>query len=193
MPVAGGRPTGAVRVSFGYMSILADADAVITLVRDFFVEACDPADSASSTAGKGTMAAHAAGSPSAGHTHFLAVTKSVCAADGAATDKTTVAVVGTAEAPPVAQPASQTTPAAEALSGTSTATPATAVKHSLTAPLQIGCADVSISGRGLRLMGLWVFPVKSAAGISVQQWPLGPNGLYLDRCDTLSAPSEPVA
>lgn len=32
-----GRPTGAVRVSFGYMSTLGDAQAVIRFVEDYFV------------------------------------------------------------------------------------------------------------------------------------------------------------
>lgn len=196
MPVAGGRPTGAVRVSFGYMSTLADADAVIALVRNFFVEACNPTGHECSTAGKGTAAAHAAGCPSSGHTHVPAFTTPLCQADGAAIDRTAMAVVGTAEALPVAHPESQAATAAEALAGATaatTATPATAVRDSMLAPLQLGGADVHITGSGPRLTGLWVFPVKSAAGISVQQWPLGPNGLYLDRCDALSAPSEPMA
>lgn len=32
-----GRPTGAVRISFGYMSTVEDARAVIRFVRDYFV------------------------------------------------------------------------------------------------------------------------------------------------------------
>ena len=32
-----------------------------------------------------------------------------------------------------------------------------------------------------RLSALWVYPIKSCAGCSVQRWALGPNGLLLDR------------
>jgi hypothetical protein len=32
-----GRPTGAVRVSFGYMSTVEDAQAVVRFVKDYFV------------------------------------------------------------------------------------------------------------------------------------------------------------
>ena len=35
--VTAGYPTGAVRVSFGYMSSFEDADAVVRVLRDFFV------------------------------------------------------------------------------------------------------------------------------------------------------------
>lgn len=63
-----GRPTGAVRFSFGYMSNLADAEAVVALVRDFFVEAgpltSHPAAAAASAhpaaASRAATAAHAA-------------------------------------------------------------------------------------------------------------------------------------
>lgn len=29
--------------------------------------------------------------------------------------------------------------------------------------------------------GIWVYPIKSCGGVGVRQWPLGPNGLLLDR------------
>ena len=31
------------------------------------------------------------------------------------------------------------------------------------------------------LEGIWVYPIKSCGGIRVSEWPLGPNGLLLDR------------
>ena len=31
------------------------------------------------------------------------------------------------------------------------------------------------------LEGIWVYPIKSCGGVRVQEWPLGPNGLFLDR------------
>ena len=34
---------------------------------------------------------------------------------------------------------------------------------------------------GYRLSSLRVYPIKSAAGMAVNAWPLGPNGLLLDR------------
>ena len=38
------------------------------------------------------------------------------------------------------------------------------------------------SGSGsARLAGLWVYPIKSAAPVAADSWPLGPNGLALDR------------
>ncbi len=41
--VVDGRPTGAVRVSYGYMSTYEDARAVIEFVHDYFVENQVPA------------------------------------------------------------------------------------------------------------------------------------------------------
>lgn len=76
-----GRPTGAVRASFGYMSNLADAEAVVALVRDFFVEAApgtaalqaeaaaaaasEPVSAQNGAAGGATAAAAAAGGATA--------------------------------------------------------------------------------------------------------------------------------
>ena len=31
------------------------------------------------------------------------------------------------------------------------------------------------------LEGIWVYPIKSCGGVKVSEWPLGPNGLLLDR------------
>ena len=31
------------------------------------------------------------------------------------------------------------------------------------------------------LEGIWVYPIKSCGGVGVKEWPLGPNGLLLDR------------
>ena len=42
-------------------------------------------------------------------------------------------------------------------------------------------AEPQPQGSGPRLAALWVYPIKSCGGCSVQRWPLGPNGLLLDR------------
>ena len=38
----------------------------------------------------------------------------------------------------------------------------------------------SHAGQG-SLEGIWVYPIKSCGGVRVSEWPLGPNGLLLDR------------
>ena len=32
-----------------------------------------------------------------------------------------------------------------------------------------------------RVLALWLYPIKSCAALAVTEWPLGPNGLLLDR------------
>lgn len=31
------------------------------------------------------------------------------------------------------------------------------------------------------MLALWLYPIKSCAALAVTEWPLGPNGLLLDR------------
>ncbi|KAL0050843.1 hypothetical protein WJX82_008290 [Trebouxia sp. C0006] len=113
-----GRPTGAVRVSFGWMSSLQDAEAILTFVQTCFLN----------TAGY---------NPSPG----VSTLPSLITSDSSqeASEK------------PGSRPDSISDPHLD-----------------------------SHASQG-SLEGIWVYPIKSCGGIRVSEWPLGPNGLLLDR------------
>eukprot|EP00850_Spirogloea_muscicola_P015730 SM000123S25842 [mRNA] locus=s123:199195:205729:+ [translate_table: standard] len=105
-----GKPTGAVRVSFGYMSSYSDAAAVINFVKECFVE---------------------------GDMELARTCQRL-----------------RAQIPPAA------------------------LKWSKMGPLD---DQGAVGGNELRLQAIFVYPVKSCAGIPVESWPLGDRGLQYDR------------
>ena len=50
--------------------------------------------------------------------------------------------------------------------------PTTSAQHN--SESQLRCSQGSLEG-------IWVYPIKSCGGVRVSEWPLGPNGLLLDR------------
>lgn len=70
--------------------------------------------------------------------------------------------------------------------------PSPALKSDCYSSLHLDCSSDSTSevqsdsqpdlhGSQGSLEGIWVYPIKSCGGVGVREWPLGPNGLLLDR------------
>lgn len=51
----------------------------------------------------------------------------------------------------------------------------------VTAPSMQGEANSRAGVKYPFLKSIWVYPIKSCGGCQVEEWPLGPNGLLLDR------------
>lgn len=208
---ADGRPTGALRVSFGYMTCRSDVDALISLVSDFFVEAALPAADVSSrhsgVSTTGCQAQHQSSPTSdataASSSHersppqrqkSLTASPAACSeSDSAAPSDSFVSDPEPADlqlqqcqdARTLSKAASQKAEVPTCLADGLYAShhPAESASSSETA------ADGNDSeGDGLKVVGMWVFPVKSAASMLVDMWPLGPNGLLYDRYATRSSP-----
>lgn len=241
---ADGRPTGAVRVSYSYMSNMGDAEAVLSLVCDFFVEggglpaatlqpaAADAAHPAAAAGAQpaaglrpaGDAAASALQATETSHPEAGAATATPPASNGFAPsvqaptggNATGVPALGAAAVaaspPPLPKPRpphplGQTLPpppdTPPALSprppmgrpqasgsGVSSLDTAEAPPGSLSAGGAAGSKAAGAaalfpsqqrSSGAARLAGMWVYPIKSAAAIAAAAWPLGPNGLLLDR------------
>lgn len=89
-------------------------------------------------------------------------------------------------APQQLQPRSGTTAATAAASAASAASAQRLPADSAASPTN---PTPSSGSSGARLAGLWVYPIKSAAPVAAQSWPLGPNGLALDREWALVTPN----
>ena len=80
-------------------------------------------------------------------------------------------------APPCRQPAQSANLASDSALESVFQSASQSVLHS---DFQNGSEAQPCCGRG-SLEGIWVYPIKSCGGIRVLEWPLGPNGLLLDR------------
>ena len=176
-----GRPTGAVRVSFGYMSRRGDADRLLLMVRQCFVTAAPRAEEAAERLRSAQQRRSVAESAAAAGT-------GVASAAAAGDSKRPVAENGSqVDIPP--QPEQTTANTAELVPSPAVPPPTAAVSNahpdrSVRRPLTSSGGTPSASpgaAPGPRLSGLVVYPVKSCCGFPVRWWPLGPRGLLYDR------------
>jgi len=188
-----GRPTGAVRASFGYMSSYEDVAVLLSFLERYFVNdsgsMVSTVDSSTSDAqarvkaaagaGKAGMTAGvAAGGSGRAHTRLSSgSTARRVAAEHAVNGKmhdvisqesTTAAL----HAASIAVQAGAGAAAAAAVSSSGCTSPPAEV------PAASAAGTVATPGR---LTGLLLYPVKSCAAQQVSAWPIGPNGLLYDR------------
>ena len=195
-----GRPTGAVRVSFGYMSRRRDADRLLLMVRQCFVSAeLRPEEAAerlsrarerqalntAATTAAATATAAAAGvsnSPAVGGDRTQPGQENGSLAETAATrDLAGSSQAGHDQTSAVPSPSSpQPTVSTESVPPKDAPTKSTPSKS---APSRDSPSEDAPSepASGARLSGLTIFPVKSCCGFSAPWWPLGPRGLLYDR------------
>lgn len=148
--VINGRPTGAVRASFGYASSLADAQAIVALVQRFFVEQ-RPAENEQRPAAAEQRPSGAAG-------------------PGPAVPAEDAQPAGDRGAAAAAGPQAACTAAAAA--GPQAAGTAAAARGAAGAEGDGSAAPAGQQVAG-RVGALWVYPIKSCRGFSPPAWPLG--------------------
>ena len=181
-----GRPTGAVRVSFGYMSRRRDADRLLLMVRQCFVSAELRPEEAAERLSRArerqttTATATAAGvsnSTAGGADSIQPGQENGSLAETAATrDLAGSSQTGHDQTSAVPSPSSpQPTVSTESVPPKDAPTKSTPSKSAPSKDAQ------SEPASGARLSGLTIFPVKSCCGFSAPWWPLGPRGLLYDR------------
>ncbi|XP_046942823.1 molybdenum cofactor sulfurase [Lynx rufus] len=155
-----GHPTGSVRISFGYMSTLEDAQAFLRFIIAMQLHQCDGQPLPQTTPGE-------VGAPSESEAQdAVPATVDRCSSsprEDAPTDSgvsndlpTTVAAVGLRPPLPMAT-RTQQTPSEKA-------------------------AGVLDGGLGPRVItNLYLYPIKSCAAFEVTKWPIGSQGLLYDR------------
>ena len=125
----------------------------------------------------------ASGSPDAGTAGSSAASGATgLAVNSAAAPQTPPAAV--TSQPPAQDPEIQAVQQAQPRSsGSATATSGASAATAQQLPADSAASPEAgtTSGSSARLAGLWVYPIKSAAPIAARSWPLGPNGLALDR------------
>lgn len=202
-------------MSFGYMTCRSDVEALIILVSDFFVElalpAADMSHHSNVASATGCQAHHASHSsdattvsraPVSCHKRSSPQRQTSLAASQAAcsdTDSAAHCVSLFSASEPADERRRKLCESAQTLSQaglqmtevpTCLADDLTACEHHAeSAPSsEVAVCGDDEKGHGLRVVGMWVFPVKSAAGMQVDSWPLGANGLLYDRYTSGSSP-----
>jgi len=200
--IEGVTPAGAVRVSFGWASAWEDAEAVARFVAECFAEMVPGAVPAAGPApGRRRAAAPPPGAPAAALAPATtggagrdaegapAAAAGPCSgaagpgpcSTGPAEPEATEAgrqplrIDGRRPAAAAAVVRSSQGAGADCLSDQGAAEPAAAAS----APGANGWA--ADSSAGARLTGIYLYPIKSCAAFTVRAWPLGANGLLLDR------------
>ena len=195
--IEGRIPAGAARVSFGWGSAYEDAAAVLRFVRGCFVEGAAAADTLTlaldSAAAAAPAAVDASREPAAvqrglervtassGETAGLGVAQSsspAAAGLGAGLGEGRLVRGQLIEAVPELVHGAATTEGIASQSGGEAH--AAGLKHCSPASAPAGGGDQA-SGGGARLTAIYVYPIKSCAAFATEAWPLGPNGLLLDR------------
>jgi len=199
--IEGRTPAGAVRVSFGWASAWEDAEAVARFVAECFAEPLPGAGPAAGPAsGRRRAAAPPPGAPAAAPAPAPAggagrdaegapaAAAGPCSGDAGSVPRATPgwAEPEATEAgcqPPLADARRSAAAAgarggqgagADSLSEQGATEPAAAAR----APSANGWAA---DAAGARLTGIYLYPIKSCAAFAARAWPLGANGLLLDR------------
>ena len=199
--IEGRTPAGAARVSFGWGSAYEDAAAVLRFVHACFVEG-GPEETptlASDTAAAAAPAAMFAGVlPASGESAALQqgletdAASSAEAAGSGADQQSVPAAAGVGAGRGQERLAMGQLVEAVPDPGHGAATPAGTASHTSGSapaadpkPVRPGVAAARASGQAsggdARLTAIYVYPVKSCAAFETSAWPLGPNGLLLDR------------
>ena len=196
--IEGRIPAGAARMSFGWGSAYEDAAAVLRFVRGCFVEGAAAAETLTLAPDVAADAAPAAVPAAANRPAVLeqgferaAMSFGEAAGTGAAQQSSPVAAGVGAGRGEGRLAMEQLVEAASEL-GHSTATTADLLPQSGgpvyaadPEPYRPGSAAAGgsdeASGGGARLTAIYVYPIKSCAAFEAREWPLGPNGLLLDR------------
>ncbi|KAL0025505.1 hypothetical protein WJX77_007273 [Trebouxia sp. C0004] len=206
-----GRPTGAVRVSFGWMSSLQDAQAILTFLQTCFLNAAgqdptpgvctsprhitsDPSQEVSEKFGQQSLRLDAHCSRAVQHPlqqQLLSAAVPGAASETQAGDSVpsattsagalaafgaTASASGNVEMCPddtEQKPCEQLQDVAKKLPQVTQVTRSRQGSCCLSCICLVEAASMD--------QGIWVYPIKSCGGSRVSEWPLGPNGLLLDR------------
>ena len=174
--IEGRVPAGAVRVSFGWASAFEDAAAVLRFLNECFVEPAQAPILGACTYPAQAPAVHAGADPAqalARGASAKPMQALVVATTGPAVSRlgTFVTVSGSKH---VGASHSHLPPAAAASGGASAHA---AAQNSV--PVALEGRDRM--GPGACLTAIYVYPIKSCAAFAAGAWPLGANGLLLDR------------
>ncbi len=206
--IEGVTPAGAVRVSFGWASAWEDAEAVARFVAGCFAE---PLPGAGPTAGPahGRRRASAAALPPGAPAVALARAPAGGAGAGREVKGASAAAAGAwrsgdagsgpGATPGLAKPEAKEAGCQSPLAGGRRSSAAAAAARGgrgagarsqsdqgAAEPAAAVCVPdangwAADSSAGARLTGIYLYPIKSCAAFTVRAWPLGANGLLLDR------------
>ncbi|XP_064644455.1 molybdenum cofactor sulfurase-like [Lineus longissimus] len=160
MDLVNGKPTGSVRISFGYMSTLSDTEAFLQFVRECFVE-------------KGAGLDELVGREKRGD-------KGV--APAAVNNSTSIRKAEEVETPRESEPNQDNTPTRH-LSNKSIAWVEGDNDYVDRLKLKFRCQYTgrNTTSREPLLSGICIYPVKSCGALKVNQWELSTTGLMYDR------------
>ena len=155
--------TGAIRISFGYMSTRADADAFLQFVVKYFV-----ADNAAAAADLASNITSSSAPPLS--TAIIAALPALDSPESKPSSLTTNVATTTnigAAISADADPKADANPSADIINADPFADSNTD-------------SDSNVHD-AIRISALCVYPVKSCGAIRALEWPLGPRGLLFDR------------